>query len=92
MWSTMSLIIGPGDVKVEVGVFCGWETASSQIRMCIVLSAIYNTFLAYRSVMNESKSLADRVSENEPSLIYVIFLVFTLNTATSIFAFHYRSF
>lgn len=29
MWSTMSLIIGPGDTKVDVGVFCGWETASS---------------------------------------------------------------
>lgn len=64
MLSTMSLKIGPEDNpnNVDIYVFCGWETASSQIRICIVLSAIYTTFLAYRSVINESKSLADRVS------------------------------
>ena len=71
MWSTMSLKIGPEDntTSVEVGVFCGWETASSQIRICIVLSAMYNTFLAYRSIVNESKKLADRVSKNKKLLI-----------------------
>ena len=62
MWSTMTLTIGDSDKPVMVGVFCGWETATSQIRICIVLSAIYTTFLAYRSIINESSSLADRVS------------------------------
>jgi len=64
MWTTMTLQIGDKSdpSEVEIGVFCGWETASSQIRICIVLSAIYTAFLAYRSVVNESKSLADRVS------------------------------
>ena len=64
MWSTMTLTIGEENrpSTVELGVFCGWETASSQIRICIVLTAMYTTFLAYRSVVNESRSLADRVS------------------------------
>lgn len=62
MWGQMNLKIGmEGNVSsVDVSVFCGWETASSQIRICIVTSAIYTTFLAYRAVMNESKTLADR--------------------------------
>jgi len=64
MFSTLNLKIGPEEnpSSVDVSVFCGWETASSQIRICIVLSAIYTTFLAYRSVINESQALADRVS------------------------------
>ena len=64
MWANMQLKIGNEESpsNVDVGVFCGWETASSQIRICIVLTAIYTTFLAYRSVINESKALADRVS------------------------------
>lgn len=48
-------------MKLDINLFCGWETASSQIRLCIVLSAMYTTFLAYRSVVSESRSLADRV-------------------------------
>jgi len=62
MWSTMHVSIGSeaSPTEVDIGVFCGWETASSQIRICIVLSAIYTVFLSYRSVINESKSLADR--------------------------------
>jgi len=64
MWNTMTLKIGNQDNPntVDMGVFCGWETASSQIRICIVLSAIYTAFIAYRSVINENKALCDRVS------------------------------
>lgn len=52
----MSVSIGQGDesASVELGVFCGWETASSQIRVCIVIGAMYISFLAHRSVINES--------------------------------------
>ena len=28
---------------------CGWETATSQIRICIVLCTIYATWLAYQA-------------------------------------------
>ena len=67
MWGTMTLTIrnpneGDETRMVLVNLFCGWETASSQIRICIVLSGLYVTFLAYRSVINESTTLADRVS------------------------------
>lgn len=61
MWGQLKLTIGQDSSReLDVSVFCGWETASSQIRICIVLSAIYTAFLAYRSVENESKTLADR--------------------------------
>ena len=83
----MSLIIGPGDTKVEVGVFCGWETASSQIRICIVLSALYNTFLAYRSIMNESKTLADRVSSCHLSSYFVLVYSFSIQHSFRCFCF-----
>lgn len=64
MWANMQLTLGSdtNPTSVDVGIFCGWETAGSQIRICLVLTAMYTTFLAYRSVVNESKTLADRVS------------------------------
>ena len=78
MWSTMSVTLEQN--QVELGVFCGWETASSQIRICIVLSAIYTTFLAHRAVINESQSLADRVSKKPPfpSFLILFFSPFLL--------------
>jgi len=54
VWANMQLSIGQEANNVDVGIFCGWETASSQIRICIVLTAMYTTFLAYRSIVNES--------------------------------------
>lgn len=74
MWGQMGLKIGmEGNVsQVDVSVYCGWETASSQIRICIVLSAIYTTFLAYRAVMNESKSLADRFLNSSQLLTFLL--------------------
>ena len=64
MYSQMSLMIGPesSPASVNVSVFCGWETASSQIRICLILAAIYNSWIAYLSVSSESKTFADRVS------------------------------
>ena len=84
MWSTMSLTIGETDNtnQVDIGVFCGWETASSQIRICIVLSAIYTTFLAYRSVINESYSLADRVS-----IFLILFVCIQFLNSSQLFVF-----
>lgn len=72
MWSQMTIQIGSKDspAKLDINLFCGWETASSQIRLCIVLSAMYTTFLAYRSVVSESRSLADRVSNF--NLVYIL--------------------
>jgi len=58
--------------KVDVSVYCGFETASSQIRICIVLSAMYTTFLAYRSVVNESKSLADRFLNSSQLFVFIL--------------------
>ena len=55
-----------------MSVFCGWETASSQIRICIVLSTIYTAFLAYRAVINESKSLADRFLHSSQLLTFLL--------------------
>ena len=84
----MRMVLGPGDVNVEIGVYCGWETASSQIRICIVLAAIYNTFLAYRSIINTSNILAERVSK----IIQINIcesIVFELVPTISVFAFHY---
>jgi len=77
MWATMQLTIGndASPDKLDIGVFCGWETASSQIRICIVLSSIYTSFLAYRSVINESKTLAERVGK-QPNLIIIFILVY----------------
>ena len=40
--------------------------------MSIVLSAIYTTFLAYRAVMNESKSLADRFLNSSQLLTFLL--------------------
>ena len=91
MLSTMSLKIGPEDNpnNVDIYVFCGWETASSQIRICIVLSAIYTAFLAHRSIINESKSLADRVSTNHIFLtIFDIILVFEFGLIICVFDVH----
>ena len=42
-----------------VSVTCGWETASSQIRICIVLCAIYATYLAYQAAKNENRKSTD---------------------------------
>ena len=72
----MNLIIGPeGDkTEVEVSVFCGWETASSQIRICLILATIYNAFLAYRSVTNESKTLADRFLNSSQLLVSLLII------------------
>ena len=63
MWSTFTVQVGSSDEPaIKLGVFCSWETASSQIRICLLLSVLYTVALAYRSILNESQSLADRVS------------------------------
>ena len=74
MYANLNLKIGPEEnpSNVDVSVFCGWETASSQIRICIVLSAIYTAFLAYRSIMNESKALADRFLNSSQLFVFLL--------------------
>ena len=42
-----------------VSVLCGWEPATSQIRVCIVLCALYATYLAYDASKNENRKMTD---------------------------------
>ena len=42
-----------------VSVLCGWEPATSQIRVCIVLSALYATYLAYQAASTENRKMTD---------------------------------
>ena len=43
----------------SVALQCGWETATSQIRICIVLCAIYATWLAYQAASTENRKNTD---------------------------------
>ena len=57
-----------------VSITCGWETATSQIRTCIILSALYATYLAYMAAKNENRK------STESYLSIVGFLTFLLGT------------
>ena len=65
MWSTFTVQVGSSEEQIKLGVFCSWETASSQIRICLLLSVVYTTALAHRAILNEPQSLADRVSKKD---------------------------
>lgn len=59
-----------------VSVMCGWETATSQIRVCIVLCALYATYLAYEASTKENRKMTDTY------LSSVHFLAFLLATTS----------
>ena len=64
--------------NAAVSVMCGWEPATSQIRVCIVLSSLYATYLAYQAASQENRKITDTY------LQAVGFLSFLLAT-TSLF-------
>jgi hypothetical protein len=51
---------------------CGWETACSQLRICIVLSALYATYKAYLSIQNENKKDADAFLQAAPIIAFLL--------------------
>jgi hypothetical protein len=59
-----------------VSVLCSFETATSQIRICIVLCALYATYLAYTAAKQESRKIVDTY------LSAVAFLSFLLVTTS----------
>ena len=40
-------------------MLCGWEPATSQIRVCIVLCALYATYLAHEAAKTENRKMTD---------------------------------
>ena len=74
MQTTLQLKIGSGDVHVWVRVFCGWETASSQIRIMIVLVAIYNVTVIHKAIMKGSVELTDRFLNSSQLLVFFLFI------------------
>ena len=61
-----------------VSVTCGWEIATSQIRVCIVLCALYATYLGYMAAKGENRK------STEQYISLIGFLSFLLAT-TSLF-------
>jgi len=55
-----------------MSITCGWETATSQIRVCIVLSAIYTTYLAIQAVQNESRKNTDTYLQTAAFLSFLL--------------------
>ena len=43
----------------QVSIMCGWETATSQIRVCITLCSLYATWMAYQAALYENRKNAD---------------------------------
>ena len=41
--------------NATVSIQCGWESAKSQIRICIVLCSLYATYLAYYGAKRENR-------------------------------------
>jgi len=60
--------------QAHVSVLCGFETATSQIRVCIVLCSLYATYLAYSAAKQENRKMVDSY------LSAVAFLSFLLGT------------
>ena len=58
--------------NASVSLQCGWEMATSQIRICIVLCAIYATYLAYQAANLENRKNTDTYLQTSGFLSFLL--------------------
>ena len=51
---------------------CGWETAASQIRICIIVSSLYVTKYAWDAIKLENRKLADSYINISPIFVFLL--------------------
>ena len=56
----------------NVSIMCGWEPATSQIRVCLVLCALYATYLAYDAAWTENRKMVDNYLQSVGFLTFLL--------------------
>ena len=69
IYATISVTTQP---QSYISLNCGWETACSQLRICIVLSALYATYKAFLSIRDENKKDADSFLQAAPIIAFLL--------------------
>ena len=55
-----------------VDLRCGWETACSQLRICIILSSMFIVYRGYQSVAEENKKHCETFLQVSPMCAFLL--------------------
>ena len=69
---SLNFNVGSSKINANVSILCGWETATSQIRVCIVLCAIYATYQAYNAARYEQRKTTDSYLQSVGFLSFLL--------------------